>query len=212
MIAKINVAKAQLAPLGLDEDSYRQALFDETGQSSLTKCSDAQLAKMLDWLKRKGFRPIPKKGAAQHPMALKARALWVSLYHLGVVHNRDDAALEAFAKRQLGCERLSWARQSEAFRLVEALKAMGTRNGWVQHNRATQKPLDPTGLQASLCNAILIKLKEAGIAAADWALHNAAWHLCGIENDQERPWTADDYQRLAASLGAVLRNGGVRHG
>lgn len=205
MEAKIHVAIKQLAMV---EDDYRELLFTATGRMSLTECSDAQLSKVIDALKAKGFRPIQKKGAAGHPVALKARALWISLYHLGAVHNRSEQALEAFAKRQVGAEKLAWMRQHEGYRLIEALKAMAVRHGWVQHDIATQKPLSPIGLQAQLCHAILAKLKAAGAAPADWALHDAAWKLCGEENARDRAWSAEDYQRLAEALGKVLRDAG----
>lgn len=205
MIAKINIARQQLA---MDEDDYRQGLFNATGQLSLKDCGDGDLARMLDWLKGKGFRPLPKAGtapAAQHPMARKARALWISLYHLGMVHNPSEMALEAFAKRQLGCEKLVWARQSDAYRLIEALKSMAARAGWDLHNRATQKPLSLIGLKQSLCNAILVRLKDGAGIPVSWGLHDAAWKLCGMENARQDAWTADDYDRLAAALGAKLR-------
>lgn len=202
MIAKVQIARQQL---NMDEDDYRQILFDQTGKMSLKDCSEPQISRVLDVMKSKGFKPLPGKKAASHPMALKARALWISLYHLGAVHNRAEEALEAFAKRQLGCDKLQWARQSDAFRLIEALKSMAVRNGWIQHNRATGRQFNPTELQASLCAAILIKLKDAGIAPADWHLHDAGWKLCGIENAKATPWTASDYERLAAALGEKLR-------
>lgn len=205
MLAKINIARHQLA---MAEDDYRQILFDETGKSSLRACSEGELDRMLARLKALGFQPLPKAGgksAAQHPMAKKARAMWISLHQLGVVQNPSEKALEAFARRQLGCERLVWARQSDAYRLIEALKAMASRAGWPQSCLATQKALSPLALQESLCNAILLRLKGAGEIPADWALHDAAWRLCGIENARENGWSAGDYQRLAAALGAKLR-------
>ena len=205
MMAKINIARQQLE---MDEDDYRQALLDQTGQASLKTCSDAQLDRMLGWMKSKGFRALPSKRSASHPMALKARAMWISLYHLGSVHNASEQALEAFAKRQLGCERLVWARQSDAYRLIEALKAMAKRAGWMLHNPVTQKPLGPLELQNSLCQAILARLKRDKVVPDDWLLHQAAWSLCGIENARERGWTAEDYGRLAAALGAKLREHG----
>ncbi|MDR6708146.1 phage gp16-like protein [Novosphingobium sp. 1748] len=210
MIAKIQIAKAQI---GLDEDDYRQAVFDASGQFSLAGCNDGQLIRLLDWMKSKGFRPLPKGGtkAASHPMARKARALWISLYHLGAVHNSSEQALEAFAKRQLHCDRLVWANQGDAFRLIEALKSWAIREGWIQHDRATQKPLSPLGLQASLCSAILQKLKAAKVAPEGWTLDQAAFKLCGIETDRtERGYSAEDYERLAAALGDVLRKHGGR--
>jgi phage gp16-like protein len=116
MLAKINIAKLQLA---LDEDDYRQAIFDASGQMSLAACTDQQLDRLLAWCKSKGFRPLPrsngKSPAAQHPMARKARAMWISLYHLGAVHNPAEQALEAFACRQLHCEKFAWAKQSDAY-------------------------------------------------------------------------------------------------
>lgn len=208
MIAKINIARQQL---GMVEDDYRQGLFDATGRMSLRDCDDRQLEAMLTWLKSKGFKPMPKGGgkAAQHPMARKARALWISLYQLGVVHNPSEQALETFALRQIGCEKLIWARQSDAYKLIEALKSMARRGGWLQHNPVTNGRLTPTELQNALCNAILIKLKDGGAAPADWGLHDAAWKLCGIENLRDRAWIAEDYARLAAGLGAKLREAGL---
>ena len=207
MYAKINIARDQL---GLDEDDYRQMLFDTTGRISAKDCTEAQLAAMLDLLKAKGFRPLPKAGpkaAAQHPMARKARALWISLYQLGVVHNPDERALEAFAKRQLKCEKLVWARQSDAFRLIEALKDMGRRKGWQMACPRTGKAYGPIALKGALCHAILKRLKAFGVARMDWGLHDAAWKLCGIENTKPggATWSASDYERLADGLGKALR-------
>ena len=208
MLAKINLGRKQI---GMLEDDYRQLLLDTTGEISLKACSDAQLDAMLDALKSKGFRPLPRSGGkhtAQHPMARKARALWISLYQLGVVHNPSEHALEAFAKRQLGCEKLVWARQSDAYRLIEALKDMGERKGWRQRDPRTGKQYGPDALKGSLCHAILRRLKAYGVAMMDWGLHDAAWKLCGIENGKEDRWTASDYEQLAAALGEKLREAG----
>ncbi len=204
MIAKIHIAKKQL---GMDEDDYRQILFDETDKDSLTQCSEAQLEAVIKRLQAKGFRPIPKKGSkasAQHPMARKARALWISLHHLGAVHNPSELALEAFAKRQLGCDRLVWARQSDAYRLIEALKAMAVRHGWRQTDLEGRK-LSVLVLQTHLCEVILAKLKEAGDVPADWTIDIAAWRLCGIETRRETAFSVEDYASLAAALGRKLR-------
>jgi phage gp16-like protein len=205
MIAKINIARHQLQMI---EDDYRQVLFNATGRTSLKECGDAQLERMLDRLKALGFQPLPKAGGrspAAHPMARKARALWISLHQLGVVRNPSEEALEAFAKRQLGCERLVWARQSDAYRLIEALKAMAKRAGWPQRCLATGKDLSIGALQEGLCNAILRRLKDAGVAAEPWTLNDAAFKLCGIEVGRNGPMTGEGYTRLAAALGSKLR-------
>jgi phage gp16-like protein len=211
MIAKINIARQQL---GMVEDDYRQLLFDSTGKTSLRACSEKQMDAMVEALKAKGFRPLPKagsKGSAQHPMARKARALWISLYHLGVVHNPGEPALEAFAKRQLKCERLVWARQSDAFRLIEALKNMAVRNGWAQADHKGRQ-FGPLGLRESLCKAILQRLKDADAIPAEWSLDVAAWRLCGIVTACDAPFSAEQYAQLAAALGDHLRPALARKG
>jgi hypothetical protein len=140
-------------------------------------------------------------------MARKARALWISLYHLGAVRSRDEKALEAFAKRQLGCERLVWADQSQGFRLIEALKAMADKHGWSQVD-AKGNGVSVIVLQSRLCHAILAKLVEQGEARPDWNLNTAAFRLCGIELGADGPVTPEGYQALAKALGAKLRAAG----
>lgn len=140
------VVKVQIArrDLGLDEDTYRAMLERLTGRTSSSACTDAQLGRVLDEMKAKGWKPKVVTGGraarsastrvapASSPVAKKARALWISLHQLGVVRDPSEAALEAFGKRQLKVERLHWAKPYHADRLVEALKAMACRAGWDQ--------------------------------------------------------------------------------
>jgi phage gp16-like protein len=210
MLAKIHVAKKQL---GLSDDDYRQIMMQETGHDSAADCSEAELERVIGRLQAQGFKPLPKAGPgaaqrpAQHPMAKKARALWISLYHLSAVRSPDEKALEAFAKRQLGCERLVWANQSDGFKLIEALKAMAQKHGWPQTD-ASGNNLSVLALHEGLCTAILWKLKGADEVPAGWTLNDAAFRLCGIECGAEGPMNAEAYQRLAKALGDKLRAAG----
>ena len=208
MTAKIHVAKKQLQ---LADDDYRQILIDEAGHASAADCSDAELEKVIRRFEALGFKPIAKAGAAtrpaQHPVARKARALWISLYHLGAVDKPSEQALEAFAKRQLKCDRLVWANQSHGYKLIEALKAMAQRHGWPQVD-ADGASLSTRALHEGLCTAILWKLKGADLVPADWTINTAAFRLCGIEAGAEGPMGAEDYQRLAKALGEKLRAAG----
>jgi phage gp16-like protein len=206
MIAKIHVAKKTL---GMVEDDYREVLLDVTGETSLTDCSDAQLNAVIERMKALGFTPMPGKAkgnvgqrAADHPMARKARALWISLYQLGAVRNPSEKALEAFAKRQLKAEKLQWANQSQGFKLIEALKDIGLKNGWDASGASV--PI----LQRRLCEAILKKLVERDAANRDWSLADAAYRLTGERVSGMHAFTSEEYTRLAAALGTKLRETG----
>jgi phage gp16-like protein len=129
MIAAVKISQKQL---GLEDGDYRALLVRVTGHASSTACTVAQLGDVLDALKGRS-RPAPAATKrADHPAAGKARALWISLHRLGVVRDGAESALEAFARRQLGVDRLQWADQGQVFKLIEALKAMAERAGWSQ--------------------------------------------------------------------------------
>lgn len=214
MLAKIHVAKKTLQ---LDEDDYRQILLDETGRTSAGDCTEAELERALKRFQALGFKPLPKAGAqpgesrpAQHPVARKARAMWISLYHLGAVESPNEKALESFAKRQLKCERLVWANQSDGYKLIEALKAMAERHGWAQTD-ANGNNWTVMKLKERLCEAIVAKLRTAGEIPDDWTLDTAAFRLCGIEPGANGPITAEGYDAIAHALGKKLRAaGGVK--
>jgi hypothetical protein len=142
-LAKIHIARKELA---LDDGAYRAMLHRLTGQSSSADCSDAQLDAVLEEFKAKGWKPSvvagsggrrpathkPRRAAAEHPVARKARAMWISLGKLGAVRNTSEQALEVFAKRQVGCDAMRFMDQGQGFRLIEALKVMAERAGWSQ--------------------------------------------------------------------------------
>lgn len=211
LIAKVKLASKQL---GLDDDTYRSVLAQVTGQMSAADCSEAELAALVEHFKARGWkaRPARKVGrrpAADHPVAKKARAMWISLYHLGAVDNSSEQALEAFARRQLKVDALQWADQSLGYRLVEALKAMAERHGWLQggfppHADASRKLLT---LKRRLCEAILVKLKGEGFVPMRWELEDAAFRLCGFESDSGGAfsWDIQRFDAVAAALGCKLR-------
>lgn len=138
MIGKVHVAKSQLA---LADDNYRAILERITGKTSSKACSVSELEAVLTEFKRLGWVPKkspPKRAAAKRPLADsavadKARALWISLYHLGVVRNPAEGALEEFLKRQsggkvLGLPKLQWMKAADAEKVIEGLKAMAARS------------------------------------------------------------------------------------
>lgn len=176
-VVKVQIARKELR---LDDAAYRAMLERLTGRTSSADCTDAQLGRVLDEMKAKGWKPRVVAGgkpyggrkgtvviddpAAPHrrpqpassPVAKKARALWISLHQLGEVDDPSEAALEAFARRQLKIDRLHWVKPDHAYRLIEALKAWATRAGWDQ---------DVAGLTSSEATALLKLRLDAAIAS-----------------------------------------------
>jgi phage gp16-like protein len=117
---------------GLDEDSRRDRLERATGNRSAADCTDAELRAAIAELSGLRGPARPPRKLADSAVAKKARALWLSLWNLGVIRDSSEGALESFGARQLGVDRLQWADAAHADGLIEALKAMAEREGWSQ--------------------------------------------------------------------------------
>jgi hypothetical protein len=128
-LAAIHVARKQL---GLDEDTYRAVALRVTGKSSSKDMSEGERGKLLEELRRQGFRPV-KKGLSkglEGPFAAKLQAHWIGLWNLGEVADRSDAALLAFVKRQTNIDHTRFLIDGEeAAKVIEALKAWAARAG-----------------------------------------------------------------------------------
>ena len=143
LLGMIHMSKKQL---GLDDDTYRAvvARITKGRVDSAGDCTPAELKALADHFRTQGVAPKVVAGGqagkpraagprrADHPAAKKARALWLALADLGVIRERSESALEAFAARQLGVEKLQWANQGQTYKLIEALKKMAERAGWSQ--------------------------------------------------------------------------------
>lgn len=203
MTRRAAVVKVQIArrDLGLDEDTYRSILERLTGRTSSSACSDAELGRVLDEFKAKGWKPkviaggkptkaprsIPNR-PADHPAARKARSLWISLWNLGEVRDSAEPALEAFARRQLGVERLQWADQGLTYKLIEALKGMAERAGWSQDISGYAKGTD------------LVKVLKVNLIRAQTARLGHPRQLAMYMD-----WEHSELNRLIADQGVQIR-------
>ncbi|HWJ72387.1 MAG TPA: regulatory protein GemA [Kaistia sp.] len=146
--AVLHVAKKQLA---LEDEDYRAVLERITGKRSSRDMSPAERGKVLDEFKRMGFEVVARsphaptvKGQEERgrrvggalvltgPYVPKIRALWLSAYNLGIMRDRSDEALAAFARRQTGIDHVDWVRDPrDAAKVIEALKAKMARDAGV---------------------------------------------------------------------------------
>ncbi|GAA5784661.1 gp16 family protein [Chitiniphilus shinanonensis] len=126
LIRLIHVAKRELAPLGLDDDTYRQMLENLTGKRSAAELTEAQLERVVAALKKRGFIVRPKVGKqvplADDDMSRMIRGLWLELHELGFVANAAETALLRYCQRQTGVSALQWLNGKQAETMIESLK------------------------------------------------------------------------------------------
>lgn len=136
-IAAIHVAKKQL---GLDDDTYRDKLALITGKRSAKDMTETEREKVLTVLRNEGFAPAPTARRANGRQQLtgkfakKLQALWIAAWNLGIVRDRDDAALLSFVKRQTGIDHTRFlTNANDANRAIEALKGWLRREAGVSY-------------------------------------------------------------------------------
>ncbi|CDN93444.1 regulatory protein GemA [Agrobacterium tumefaciens] len=150
MSKTIAAIKIEQKKLGLDDDTYRAKLHILTGKTSTTEMTEAERQKVLVSLRGNTPRlaPVRLDGRdGKHKLSgkylPKMRALWIACYNLGVIDDRRDSALEAFAMgRQLPniSDMRFVHKAADGASVIEALKDMLGRAGVVWADR---KPCEP---------------------------------------------------------------------
>lgn len=132
-----------LKQLGIVEDDARDLYERLTGERSLRAMRPNQHQALIDELVRLGFKPVSKgtRKRLTGKYAPKLQALWIAGHNLGLIRNRDDAALLAFVKRQTGIDHTQFLYYLEdASKAIEALKAWLARDGGVDWSKHKNLP------------------------------------------------------------------------
>ena len=136
--------------LGLDEDTRRDLQFGATGKASMSAMSDADLLKVVDALKQRGFSPTGnsyfsgRKGAVKRRLTPKAtradvrfiHVLWGQLGAAGQLKRADRAGLNAFIRSRFASKWAAVPMDVDALQdagqinaVIRALKDMCKRAG-----------------------------------------------------------------------------------
>jgi phage gp16-like protein len=119
-LAAIHVGKKKLA---LEDDEYRELLFQETGKRSARDLDFAGRQRVLDRFRALGFTPpVRRRNPSANKQHSKIRFLWRDLYRAGGIRNNSDKALDSYVKRMTGKDALRFIDDGEAWRVIEALK------------------------------------------------------------------------------------------
>ena len=141
--------------VGFEEAHYRSCLAT-FGVVSSKELSVGDAGRFIEELKRlagQGAR-VGQRAPAKRADAPLLQALWISLYELGAVRSRDDAALIALVERMTKKQHPRFLTPAETNRCVEALKQWAEREGvsWTRDGEP----------KSDVCRAIVRKLVAEG--------------------------------------------------
>ncbi|KPF98869.1 hypothetical protein IP86_10910 [Rhodopseudomonas sp. AAP120] len=169
----------------MDEDCRRDVMEQVCGKRSARDLTASEAVAVIDRLKASSTAPD-----IDGPYGKKLRALWISGWHLGVIHNRTDKAMLTFLERQTGIERARWLRAAaDARKAVEALKL------WLAREAGVKWPPgdDPLAVRRAVIEAQRARLGALGVSSP----------LCTVNIEGQY---AEALDRLIKSLGEMLRS------
>ncbi|GDO99208.1 gp16 family protein [Escherichia coli] len=148
LIQLIHIARNELR---MDEETYRQMLQGLTGITSTKDMDLRQLNRVLESMKRRGFRIRTGGGGRdflppdRHPQSRKIRALWLEMAAAGIVRDRSEKALARWILRETGVSALQWLSNEQASRVIEKLKKWQRRAQGGRHERRKSVPQQGAG-------------------------------------------------------------------
>jgi hypothetical protein len=197
---QIQALQATRRRAGIDDDTWR-ARIGRLGVASTRDLTASQAGALLDDLRG-------PSGAADRrlagPYLAKARALWISGYHLGVIADRRDDAMLAFVKRQTGYPTLAWLRDpKDGARAIEGLKAWIGREAGLAW-RAGIAPKHDVTLHIFERLAACGAWTWNGIASRHSEIEAWAVKTASVGPVMAR-WTDSEWDRVMSAAGRKLR-------
>lgn len=211
-MSAVKTIYAGIRVLGIEDEDERRDLYERiTGKRRLREMTPAEKDAVVTELRRLGFKVASPRRLLDGPYAKKLQALWIAGWNLGLMQNRDDAALMAFVKRQTGIDHPRWLRDpAQADKAIEALKAWlardggvtwGTTNGydWLRDHTAKVAWAQWRRLYPA---ASLLELDAFSARIAAILRHDQSARLVGLGRLRNADWRA-----VSNALGITIRRG-----
>ncbi|WP_368162843.1 gp16 family protein [Aeromonas sp. s6] len=130
--------------LGLDEETYRELLAQQSGKRSAAELTLQELDKVLLAMKEVGFKPTVKRAVNEGKQKRLSptsgtpvrtaeigviRAIWITMAKHGLLRDGSETALDHYVERQtvrlnkgVGVTRVAWLDGVLAYSVLESLK------------------------------------------------------------------------------------------
>lgn len=169
--------------LGLDEETYRELLVQQSGKRSAAELTLQELYKVLVAMKAAGFKPTvkhPVKGGKQKRLSPNRggpvktaeigviRAIWITMHRHGLLRDGSETALNHYVERQtvrlnkgVGVAEVAWLSEVLAYPVLESLKNWHKREMVEALQAATRPvPLSRSGEKVAGYQAVLAAFEQ----------------------------------------------------
>ncbi|MBS4699346.1 gp16 family protein [Aeromonas media] len=168
--------------LGLDEETYRELLTQQSGKRSAAELTLQELDKVLVAMKAAGFKPTvkrpvketaskrlsPARGAPVKTAEIGViRAIWITMHRHGLLRDGSESALNHYVERQtvrlnngIGVAEVAWLSEALAYSVLESLKLWHKRE-MVKALQMAKRPV-PLGRSGAIAGyqAVLAAFEE----------------------------------------------------
>lgn len=115
--------------LNWDDETYRDVLACQTGKRSARDCSDAELERVLAYMRRLGFTPMPRNGRRPN-VAAGRRSMLSKIEALLAEAGRPWGYLNGVIERMLGEKKpVEWLNDDQVRKLMQMLIVDAKRHG-----------------------------------------------------------------------------------
>jgi len=115
--------------LAWDDETYRAALARETGKHSARDCSDAELERMICYMRTQGFTPLARHGKKPN-VAAGRKAMVSKIEAILAEADRPWSYLDGIIKRMLGeVKPLAWLNDDQVRKVLQMLIIDAKRHG-----------------------------------------------------------------------------------
>lgn len=206
-MSSVKTIYAGIRALGIAEEDDRRDLFERvTGKRRLREMSPGEKDQVVEELRRLGLKDRTPRRQLDGPYAKKLQALWISGWNLGLVRDRQDAALVSFVKRQCRIDHPNWLRDPVlADKAVEALKDWLRRErGVMWGNTNGYDWLRDHG--AKIAWAQWCHLYPASSLSDQTAFRAKVFAVVGQRPTLDQLGSAD-WRKVSNTLGTIIRGG-----
>lgn len=127
LLAKVHIAKKAL---NMDDDAYRDFMQTHVGKRSAGDCNEIELDRVLQQMKRCGFKPAsPNKGKrpTTAKKAISRTRIMAKITALLTVQELHWNYAHAMGKRMFKKERLEWLDDEQLYKIMQALQISANR-------------------------------------------------------------------------------------